>query len=245
MHIEYYFAPFQAIHDCEDFIIEGSILDASDDLVNLVGRMQKVSFPLSEMYNRNECYRHIGDCHISPKQNKELNICGVISDKNSANKILQGTLKGFSLAFDEIDKNIVEIAIIDSPLLHEQIKNDSLIACEICDNARTFLFMQEFEEHLRKYLNGEIYNTRIERRKVCEIGSLSIVIYPNDHLPPHFHVCGDGINASFEIEDGTYMIGEISENHKRKVEKWYKATKIELMNIWKTTRPTDKGISKI
>lgn len=36
---------------------------------------------------------------------------------------------------------------------------------------------------------------------VLRIGGLRVVIYPNDHRPPHVHVLGPGAEAVFELAD--------------------------------------------
>jgi len=35
---------------------------------------------------------------------------------------------------------------------------------------------------------------------VLRIGGLRVVIYPNDHKPPHVHVLGAGIEAIFNLD---------------------------------------------
>ena len=37
---------------------------------------------------------------------------------------------------------------------------------------------------------------------IALVEGVSIVIYPGDHLPPHFHAWKDGRMAKFEIETG-------------------------------------------
>jgi Fe2+ or Zn2+ uptake regulation protein len=47
---------------------------------------------------------------------------------------------------------------------------------------------------------------------VLRIGSLRVVIYPNDHRPPHVHVIGEGCEAVFNLDCPEGPV-EIRENH--------------------------------
>ncbi|SEP50613.1 DUF4160 domain-containing protein [Methylobacterium currus] len=47
---------------------------------------------------------------------------------------------------------------------------------------------------------------------VLRIGSLRVVIYPNDHRPPHVHVIGEGCEAVFNLNCPGGPV-EIRENH--------------------------------
>ena len=35
---------------------------------------------------------------------------------------------------------------------------------------------------------------------VLRVGGLRVVVYPNDHRPPHVHVIGSGCEASFRLD---------------------------------------------
>lgn len=73
---------------------------------------------------------------------------------------------------------------------------------------------------------------------VATLGELKIVIYPNDHPPPHFHVITDLYNAKFDI-DKCELIGrcEIPGKHIRAIKTWH-AEKVPLLQEkWLATRP--------
>jgi hypothetical protein len=74
---------------------------------------------------------------------------------------------------------------------------------------------------------------------VARVNGLKIVIYPDEHAPPHFHVKSPNINASFSIESCTKLKGKISPQDLNKVKYWYKYSKSLLINVWDSTRPTD------
>lgn len=65
---------------------------------------------------------------------------------------------------------------------------------------------------------------------------MQIVIYSNDHNPPHFHVKSKDltIDAKFKIENCEYMSGTISNKEIKIIEKFYNDIKVKmLMNqIW-------------
>lgn len=51
----------------------------------------------------------------------------------------------------------------------------------------------------------------VKKERVAKIDDLEIIIYTNDHNPPHFHVKTKekSIDAKFSIEKGEYLSGEI------------------------------------
>ena len=71
------------------------------------------------------------------------------------------------------------------------------------------------------------------------IGSLKIVIFTNDHPPPHFHVITDMYNVKFDIETCDLLSGELPGKHLKAVRKWH-ASRIDLLRKkWIATRPGD------
>lgn len=69
------------------------------------------------------------------------------------------------------------------------------------------------------------------------IGSLKVVIYPNDHPPPHFHVLTDMYNVKFDIETCESLGGELPGKHLKAIRGWH-AKNIDLLREkWKVTRP--------
>jgi hypothetical protein len=78
------------------------------------------------------------------------------------------------------------------------------------------------------------------KARVDRIDDLRVVIRPNDHPPPHFHVIGQDFDVSFEIESGILLEGRIDPPHYQKVKWWHKRAKQILNRIWENTRTTDK-----
>lgn len=76
----------------------------------------------------------------------------------------------------------------------------------------------------------------VKKELVAKIDDLKIIIYTNDHNPPHFHVKTKekNIDAKFSIETGEYLSGEIDSKNMKRVKAFYKSpkTKILLEIIW-------------
>jgi hypothetical protein len=70
-------------------------------------------------------------------------------------------------------------------------------------------------------------------------GSLKMVIYPNDHPPPHFHVLYDGYNSKFKISSGECIGGTLPERYQKKVNNWRKSNVHLLRAKWNAFRPKD------
>lgn len=75
----------------------------------------------------------------------------------------------------------------------------------------------------------------IKKERVEKIGDLEIIIYTNDHNPPHFHVKTKerNVDAKFLIETGEYLSGEIDSKNLKKIKAFYLSPKAKiLMEIW-------------
>lgn len=86
---------------------------------------------------------------------------------------------------------------------------------------------------LEKHLKEANLATK-ERVKVLH--DLEVVIYSNDHNPPHFHVKSKDmkIDAKFSIEKCELLSGEISSKNQKKVIAFYQSPKGQLVmeKIW-------------
>ena len=71
---------------------------------------------------------------------------------------------------------------------------------------------------------------------VVEVDGVRIVIYPNDHPPPHIHAWKDGRQVKIEIETGRVMEGGLDRRSMRKVQRWTALNGDLLMMAWKATR---------
>ncbi|MFN5985106.1 MAG: DUF4160 domain-containing protein [Fluviicola sp.] len=74
------------------------------------------------------------------------------------------------------------------------------------------------------------------KERVATIDDLQVIIYSNDHNPPHFHVKTKNlqIDAKFKIEDCELISGEISSKNLKKIKAFYISPKgkIVLESIW-------------
>lgn len=84
------------------------------------------------------------------------------------------------------------------------------------------------------------------RRQLVErVSGLSVVVLPREHPPPHFHVVGSGINASFSVVDGSHIAGRISAAKCRAIQFWYKSARSLLIEAWNATRPANCPVGPI
>jgi len=92
----------------------------------------------------------------------------------------------------------------------------------------------ELDESTIEYLVGN--PTIKQKERVTTIKNLKIIIYSNDHNPPHFHVLSNdyNVNAKFLIENGEYLSGEISNKDLKRIKAFYLSpkTKIIMEKIW-------------
>jgi len=83
------------------------------------------------------------------------------------------------------------------------------------------------------------------KQLVDRVGGLTITVLPREHPPPHFHVVGHGINASFSILDGTPLNGKLNPKQQRAIGFWYPRSRALLIRSWNETRPTDCQVGPI
>ncbi|TXF79593.1 DUF4160 domain-containing protein [Chryseobacterium sp.] len=81
------------------------------------------------------------------------------------------------------------------------------------------------------------------KEKVARINDLNIIIYSNDHDPPHFHVISKdkSIDAKFTIANCELIAGEMNAKNMKRIFAFYNSakTKMILEKIWnkKTNKP--------
>ena len=75
-----------------------------------------------------------------------------------------------------------------------------------------------------------------QKERIGTIKNLKIIIYSNDHNPPHFHVLSNdyNVNAKFLIENGEFLSGEISAKDLKRIKAFYLSpkTKIIMEKVW-------------
>ena len=108
-----------------------------------------------------------------------------------------------------------------------------------------FKQVEEFETHLEEFLNSSASILWEDGQQILGIGKalvgqvsgLRIEIRPREHAPPHFHVIGPGINASFSISNGEHLAGNLDSRQINKIQFWYEFSKHKLIQVWNETRP--------
>jgi hypothetical protein len=86
------------------------------------------------------------------------------------------------------------------------------------------------------WTDGQLYSIK---QLVARIKGLKVEIFPREHAPPHFHVSAGDINATFAIDDGRLLSGDIDGRSLRLVQWWYERGKPLLIDTWNRTRPDD------
>ncbi|MEG0152581.1 MAG: DUF4160 domain-containing protein [Cellulosilyticaceae bacterium] len=61
-----------------------------------------------------------------------------------------------------------------------------------------------------------------------------IKMYPNDHVPPHFHVIYNEYNGVFSIEELEMIEGDLPNKAKRMILEWAEMYKVQLLQMWNT-----------
>src|SRR3954471_4421458 len=75
-------------------------------------------------------------------------------------------------------------------------------------------------------------------RKVDEIGALKVIVYSDEHPPPHFLVkCSEG-SCRFEIDDCSPLDDGL-EKFRRNIKAWHKKNRQLLIDAWNESRPSD------
>ena len=77
--------------------------------------------------------------------------------------------------------------------------------------------------------NGDLY---FIKELVGRVNGLSIYIYPKDHPPPHFHIRGGGIDATFCIQDCSLLNGRIGPRQQSLIKWWHREAHGKLQESW-------------
>ncbi|MBN9089814.1 MAG: DUF4160 domain-containing protein [Reyranella sp.] len=73
---------------------------------------------------------------------------------------------------------------------------------------------------------------------IAVVDGILIILYFNDHAPPHFHAQGADFHARIRIEDGGVIDaeGRLSPRRQRRLRDWTLARRDELMDNWVKVR---------
>lgn len=110
--------------------------------------------------------------------------------------------------------------------------------------------IEQFEIQLNDFINAgaTFFNEQIiETKKLVEkYNGIKIEIYPNDHVPPHFHIISGNNNASFAIDDCRILENSgFSSKVIKNIEDWFLHSKDRLIKVWNETRPSDCTVGKV
>lgn len=117
----------------------------------------------------------------------------------------------------------------------------------------SFSTVEQFELHLESLLSGGVYIFEQNGHRfpifgkalVEKINGLRIEIFPREHAPPHFHVHGTDIDASFRIDNGAYLEGHIDRRSQDLIEYWFTEARPRLIEVWNRTRPSDCQVGPV
>jgi hypothetical protein len=63
--------------------------------------------------------------------------------------------------------------------------------------------------------DGSLYNIK---QLVARVNGLRIEVFSREHPPPHFHISGGGIDATFSITECVHLEGKVGRHEKALVE---------------------------
>lgn len=79
-------------------------------------------------------------------------------------------------------------------------------------------------------------NNYVNKERVEKINDLEVLIYSNDHMPPHFHVKSKDlkINAKFTIDSCDLISGSVNSQQLKRIKAFYYSPKgrIVMDKIW-------------
>jgi hypothetical protein len=67
--------------------------------------------------------------------------------------------------------------------------------------------------------------------RIARIGTLTVLIYYNDHNPPHVHFRGPGLPCAVEIS-GEGIRGDVSSKQHHEFRQWVDDHRTELLELW-------------
>ena len=90
--------------------------------------------------------------------------------------------------------------------------------------------------------DGSLYEIK---QLVGKVNGLRIKVFAKEHPPPHFHISGGGIDATFSITDCEHLEGNIGRREKELVAWWYQRSRSTLIQAWNNSRPTDCPVGPV
>jgi len=72
--------------------------------------------------------------------------------------------------------------------------------------------------------------------EICRFFGIRIILFFNDHNPPHFHAVYEGRKAVFEINSLQLVEGSLPPRIRGFIVEWASIHQAELMAAWETVR---------
>lgn len=92
------------------------------------------------------------------------------------------------------------------------------------------------------WTDGTLYNIK---QLVGRVDGLKIEVFAREHSPPHFHISGGGIDATFSLTDCAHLEGRIGGRERALVEWWYQRSRSTLVRAWNESRPTNCPVGPV
>lgn len=74
------------------------------------------------------------------------------------------------------------------------------------------------------------------KERIATIRNMQIIIYSNDHNPPHFHVISrdNSVDAKFTLEDCTKISGDIDSKDEKRIKVFFADIKTQMVmkKVW-------------
>lgn len=67
----------------------------------------------------------------------------------------------------------------------------------------------------------------------------------DEHPPPHFHVVDGSRDASFRVDNGEYIVGDISRSLAKVIKSWFPGAMRVVAEAWNNSRPTDCPVGPV
>ncbi len=124
--------------------------------------------------------------------------------------------------------------------LYEEIERRAINAETLKDSAEVLEIL--LSGGFSVWKDGSLYSIK---QLVERVNGLRIEVFSREHPPPHFHISGGGISATFSITDCKHLEGKIGGREKALVKWWYDRSRPTLVRAWNKTRPTDCPVGPI
>lgn len=90
--------------------------------------------------------------------------------------------------------------------------------------------------------DGSLYSIK---QLVARVNGLRIEVFAREHPPPHFHISGGGIDATFSVADCSHLEGQVSGRERALVEWWFQRSRPMLVKAWNASRPSGCPVGPI